>query len=120
MSKKRHELILIAAALFVCAALFLITVFKQPQYSPLMPAEERSVFAAVLTAVTESREGMIDINTDSIELLKTLDGVGDLKAQAILDYRSENGDFSSIYELRMVEGIGEKILQDNFDRIYVQ
>ncbi len=119
MSKKKHELILVAAALFVCTALILITVIKSPQYSPLMPVQANSIFTAEETESTAAQE-MVNINTDNIELLMTLEGVGEAKAKAILDYRSENGDFASIYELRMVKGIGEGILQDNYDRIYVE
>jgi competence protein ComEA len=48
----------------------------------------------------------VNINTATKEELTTLKGVGDKKAQAIIDYRKKNGDFKSIDDLEKVDGIG--------------
>ena len=50
----------------------------------------------------------LSLATASIEQLDELDGIGPTLAERILEYRTENGGFRSLAELREVEGIGEK------------
>ena len=49
----------------------------------------------------------IDINRAEAWLLEALPGIGPARAQAIVDYRNENGPFKRIEDLLQVEGIGE-------------
>lgn len=49
---------------------------------------------------------LVDINTAGLNELKTLTGIGDVKAQAIIDYRNNNGPFSTIQDIMKVSGIG--------------
>lgn len=67
----------------------------------------------------ESSEGLVNINTASLEELCTLDGIGEVIAGRIIEYREENGPFTSVDELINVKGIGEKKLEDIRDRICV-
>lgn len=63
--------------------------------------------------------GMININTAGAEELDSLPGIGPAYAQRIIDYRVENGGFSSIEGIMEVRGIGEKTFEKIKDRITI-
>jgi len=56
----------------------------------------------------------ININTASEQEISTeLNGIGDNKAKAIVQYREKHGPFPSLVALSKVKGIGNKILEKN-------
>jgi competence protein ComEA len=61
----------------------------------------------------------IDINRAESWLLDALPGIGEVTAQAIVDYRNESGPFRRIEDLLKVKGIGEGILDKIKDFITV-
>ena len=66
-----------------------------------------------------SQPQKIDINRAEAWLLEALPGIGPSKAQAIIDYRQQNGGFSDITEILEVEGIGQDYLRQIKDLITV-
>lgn len=66
---------------------------------------------------SDSGSGKININTATIDELKKINGVGDSKANSIIKYRETNGGFSSIEDLKNVDGIGEKMFEKMKDSI---
>lgn len=61
-----------------------------------------------LSSVAAFAADKININTASADELQLLDGVGESTANAIIQYREQNGEFSSVEDLMNVKGIGEK------------
>ncbi len=57
--------------------------------------------------------GAVDINRAGKNELMTINGVGEVKANAILEYRKKNNCFKNIQELKEVKGIGDKFLEKN-------
>ena len=62
---------------------------------------------------------LVNINTASIDELKTLDGIGDAKAQKIIEYRQEKGLFSLPEDIMKVSGISENLYAKIKDYITV-
>ncbi|MGN1085102.1 MAG: helix-hairpin-helix domain-containing protein [Lachnospiraceae bacterium] len=62
----------------------------------------------------------VNINTADKELLMTLDGIGEAKAESILNYRKKVGPFQSIEELKNVTGIGEAMFERMKDKIVAE
>lgn len=57
-------------------------------------------------AVQSAQEGgLVNINTATIAELTSVTGIGESRAQAIIDYREKNGGFRSVEEIKKVDGI---------------
>ncbi|HOP21761.1 MAG TPA: ComEA family DNA-binding protein [Gammaproteobacteria bacterium] len=80
----------------------------------------KKLFTAVITSLVLFSQSLfaVNINTaDAKSLAEELNGIGVKKAQAIVDYRTEHGDFKTIESLTEVKGIGLKTVEKNRDAI---
>jgi competence ComEA-like helix-hairpin-helix protein len=67
-----------------------------------------------------STSGKIDLNQATLAQLETLPGIGETKANAILDFRNKYGGFESISELTYVPGIGNTLLKSIQDLVIIK
>lgn len=136
---KQHKLllyagiaILILCMIFVCLKIFRASVQAASELggSPSLSfaneaTGEASQFqlddveAEMPTCAKNSEQEKVNLNTATKEELKALKGIGDVRAEAIITHRRENGNFQSIYELLKVSGIGEKIFEGLRNQIIV-
>lgn len=77
----------------------------------------------IITSATqesgEEKNAKVNINTANSEKLQTLPGIGESIAQKIIDYREQNGKFTSIDDIKNVPGIGESKFNNIKDKIVV-
>lgn len=59
----------------------------------------------------------VNINRASLTELQQLSGVGQKKAEAIIQYREQHGPFKAVNDLQNVKGIGPKLLEKNRARL---
>ena len=55
-------------------------------------------------------QGVVNVNTASLEELQLLPGIGETRARAIVEERQRRGGFRSVDELKEVKGIGDAAL----------
>ena len=71
-------------------------------------------------SLSEDTKGLININSAGKEELMTLPGIGEQKALKIIEYREENGGFSSPEDLMNISGIKEGLYSKVKDKICVK
>lgn len=90
-----------------------------PTPGPLTDANPRSRPEGNGRESGPARAGPVNINTASAEELDQLPGIGPVIAQRIVEYRTTNGRFRSIDEIKLVSGIGDKLFEKIKDLITV-
>lgn len=89
-----------------------MTVVNTPQDTIPEKKEDTTKSQDKLTSHEMSKSKLINVNTASLEKLKTLPGVGPVYAGRIVAYRDSTGGFESKQELINIKGIGDKRLED--------
>jgi len=67
--------------------------------------------AAAGSSATGEREGPISLGTATVEELDTIEGIGPVTAQDIVEHRDEQGGLSSVEDLDQISGIGPATME---------
>ena len=78
---------------------------------PNINDEESEGETIISSTINNNKDNKININTANSEELDSLSGIGPSKAEAIIKYREENGNFKTIEEIKNVTGIGEGLFE---------
>lgn len=76
------------------------------------------LFTLILLTSASAFAEKININTANAEqIATTMTGIGESKAEAIVEYRKMHGKFTSVQDLENVDGVGAKTVEKNKDKI---
>ncbi len=67
--------------------------------------------AGATVAAGEEEDGPISLGTATVEQLDTIDGIGPVTAQDIVDFRDQHGGLASVDQLDQVSGIGPATME---------
>ncbi|MCQ2569373.1 MAG: helix-hairpin-helix domain-containing protein [Limosilactobacillus sp.] len=84
-----------------------------------IPAQGEVQTTAGLANANESSQAIVNLNTATKEQLLTLTGIGDKKADQILAYRQQHGEFKQVEDMKNVDGIGDKTVAKLKDSLAV-
>ena len=80
-----------------------------------------ALLCLLLAPVTSlAQSAVVNLNAaDAVTLARELDGIGESKARAIVEYRQKNGPFRRVEDLALAQGIGTRTLEMNRSRLRV-
>ena len=93
--------------------------YKNEKKSVEQPSQKENSQMSALQEPVDAGQSKVNLNQATKEQLMTLPGIGEAKAQSILNYRQEKGSFTSVEEIMNIEGIKEGVFQNIKDHITV-
>lgn len=126
MSKsKRQSLIIIAVALIMIGIILAVFSLSQPK----VYVDSNGVSASETQHIAETSDNQpsgetnvnlpLNINTCTYEELLAIDDIGSARASAIIEYRDIIGSFTSVDQIKDIEGIGDSIYEKISPYLYV-
>ncbi|MEE1187074.1 MAG: helix-hairpin-helix domain-containing protein [Acutalibacteraceae bacterium] len=125
----KHEVSCLIIALCICVGLLLYSVFTNAFVIPVNHNDDKTVSVVYKSDDSQKQESKpsldelatltVNINTADKQALTLLYGIGQSKAQAIIDYREQNGNFKTIEQILEVPGIKDKTFEKIKDNITV-
>lgn len=122
-NSKRQSLIVIGFGLIILAGIILYFAFSIPKVNDetvlnktVTISETHSTGQKISNKNGNSESSIdypININTCTVDDLVTINGIGEKKASAIVEYRAVIGGYTSVEEIKNIKGIGDKV----FDKI---
>jgi competence protein ComEA len=99
---------------FMLGCLTIATVTVLPSFAFAANASTQAstpiVTSAPIVQHVDAEKTKVNINTANLATFANIKGLGEKKAEAIINYRNKNGNFNSVDDLLKVPGIGEKLL----------
>ena len=87
-----------------------------------VPGENEALLVTEFVRKSETQEGSdnaVNLNTAGLKELMSLKGIGEKKAESIIEYREANGGFTCVDDLRNISGIGSKTIEAIRDYVTV-
>ncbi len=112
----------ILRCIFVFSFLLTIAVgLYHMEYTPInVIFEDNTQNISAENSPTKWYKDKININTADINLLTTLQDIGEKTAKGIMEFRDKTGEFSNIDEIKKVSGIGDKTFEKIKEQICVK
>ncbi len=117
-SKEKYKCLAVLVIFFICGICYSHSFYSgRLDMGRKTTVEEIGVTEKTVSAAEVL--GKININAAGTEELILLPSIGEGRAEDIINYREENGDFSSIEDIMQVSGIGEKTFEEIKEQITV-
>lgn len=120
MTGKKQSLIVIGAAFILIGLILVYFSLSQPKVyvdvdSSSIDNTANATVSEKVTKYADSDEPImnypLNLNTCTADELMTIDGIGEAKASAIIEYREYIGGYSSVDEIKNIKGIGDALFE---------
>jgi competence protein ComEA len=117
--KEKYKCLAVILIFFVCGVFYSHSFYSgRLEMGMEITVDEIGIMENTAVSVADVID-KININTAETEELMLLPSVGEGRAEDIIEYREENGDFSRIEDIMQVSGIGEKTFEEIKEQITV-